>query len=68
MSETLFKKIIEDKNLTYGVVSKITGVPKSSINNYANGNRIPDVNVAVHIMETLGIDINLIGELFKSSR
>lgn len=62
--ETLFKKIIVERSLSYGVVSKITGLPRSTISNYANGNRVPDYRTVIKLIKDLHINPELFDTLF----
>lgn len=63
--ETLFKKIILDKGLSYNIVSKMTGIPKSTIGNYAIGARKPDLHSVCTIMRALQLESDLIYSLFE---
>jgi len=63
--ETLFKKIILERGLSYNVVAKMTGLNKNTISNYANGYRTPDLDTTCVILNCLGLEANSIYNLFK---
>ena len=62
--ETKLKMIIVERGLSYGIVSKMTGIPKSTISNYANGYRTPDYRTACRLIDILDIDIDVFATLF----
>lgn len=63
--ETYFKKLIDERGYSYNIISSLTGIPRSTISNYASGRRKPDIQTACRIMKALNIDISLIGKLFE---
>lgn len=63
--ETLFKKILVEKDLSYKIFSIMTGLSKTSIYYYANGERLPDIKSAITIANALHIDIRMIDRLFE---
>lgn len=64
LCETKFKMILLQKGLSYGIVSKMTGIAKSTISNYANGYRKPDFKTACQLINLLDIDKDKMEELF----
>lgn len=46
-----FKKIIENKNLSYASISKLTGISERSIERYANGDVKPTWENALKIIK-----------------
>lgn len=63
--ETLFKKIIVEKELSYRIISRITGISRTSLCNYANGYRKPDLETACQIIRKMQFDSELIFTLFE---
>lgn len=62
---TKFKKIIEERKLTYGSLSAVTGITRQALGNYALGLRKPDIHTACIIIRTLNLDISIIETLFE---
>lgn len=65
MYNTLFEKIMEERDLSYNVISIKTGISKTALWNYAKGTRVPDLNNAILILKGLNLSINYIEFLFK---
>lgn len=62
---TKFQFYIEQRDLSYGVLANVTGIPKSTLYNYALGRRTPDIYNAIKIAEILRLDMAEIKVLFK---
>jgi len=60
----LFKKLIEDRKLSYKTVAKLVGVSELSIHRYANGERKPTWDIAKRILEVFGLTSNDFVKLF----
>lgn len=65
MYNTLFEKIMEERGLSYNVISIKTGISKAALWNYAKGTRVPDLDNAILILKGLNLSINYIEFLFK---
>lgn len=61
---TMMMKIMKDEDLSYGIVSKMTGLSKSAVYNYSYGYRQPDISTACKIIRALQLDISSIETLF----
>ena len=59
----LLDKIMYEKNLTVRQVSYMTGIPKSTISNICNGNRVPRLDTLEQLAKGLGVKIT---DLFES--
>ncbi len=62
---TLFQKILKENDISYGIMSKMTGISKSAICNYANGYRTPDIQTGCRIVKSLGLDLDIIEKIFQ---
>lgn len=65
MYETLLKKILEEKGVSLYILSRLTGISRQSLSNYANGKREPDIPTAVKIIKALQLDEMIIYRLFE---
>ena len=65
MYETMLKKIMEERGISCRMLSIITGIPRSTISNYINRNRQPDIQTAFQIVRVLHLDISVVESLFE---
>lgn len=62
---TKLKKIMEEKGLNCSMISRMTGLTRTAISNYANGIRKPDISTAGKIIRALQMDSNAFWTLFE---
>lgn len=62
---TKLKKIMEEKGLNCSILSRMTGLTRTAVSNYANGIRKPDICTAGRIIKALQLNSDAFWTLFE---